>query len=190
MTNRRPSSTPFLPTAMLLLLPTLTTITAQESKEYTRYTKYHPYCSTPEQMKQRAIPPLQTNDSTSSSPQLIHVTALIRHGARTPYASPSKYICWDDYWTNPLTGIWNCDLKTYTAPPSTTKLKLNNGNLMEEEADFLFEKHYDALVLESGNRTGNELNGDCQLGQLLMRGYEQELMNGYVVLIKLLKSAL
>jgi hypothetical protein len=58
---------------------------------------------------------------------------------------------------------------------------------MEEEADFLFEKHYDALVLESGNRTGNELNGDCQLGQLLMRGYEQELMNGYVVLIKILK---
>lgn len=66
------------------------------------------------------------------------------------------------------------------APPSA-KFKSNHGdNLMEEEADFLFEKHYDALELEDGNRTGNELNGDCQLGQLLMRGYEQELKNGYV----------
>jgi hypothetical protein len=178
MTNHRPSSTPFLPTAILLLSSTL--LTAQESKEYTRYKTYHPYCSTREQMKQRSIPPLSQTDDDTLSPQLIHVTALIRHGARTPNASPNKYICWDDYWTNPSTGIWNCDLKTYMAPPSA-QFKSNHGdNLMEEEADFLFEKHYDALVLEGGNRTGNELNGDCQSGQLLMRGYEQELKNGYV----------
>ena len=67
------------------------------------------------------------------------------------------------------------------APPSTDKssIKMNAalGGVLEEEADFLFEKRYDALLLMK-NRTGNELNGTCQLGQLLMRGYEQELTNG------------
>lgn len=51
--------------------------------------------------------------------------------------------------------------------------------LLRESPDFLFEKNYDALLYGStGNSTGNELNGTCQLGQLLMRGYDQELQNG------------
>ena len=165
--------------SLLLLLSTSNAVTAQENKDYTRYSKYHPYCSTPEQMKQRAIPPLQYSGS-SSTPQIIHVTALIRHGARTPYAGYPTYNCWSDYWTNPLTGIWNCDLKTYMAPPSTDKstIVVNSEGIIEEEPDFLFEKQYDALMFSHINRTGNELNGTCQMGQLLMRGYEQELQNG------------
>ena len=46
-----------------------------------------------------------------------------------------------------------------------------------KEPDFLFEKRYDALII-SPEKTGNNLNGTCQLGQLLMRGYDQELRNG------------
>ncbi|KAL7504009.1 hypothetical protein ACHAXN_001730 [Cyclotella atomus] len=156
--------------ARLLMFPALLAATAQESKEYTRYASYHPYCSTPSQMKQRAIPPLSSQTLTNISRtalQLIHVTALIRHGARTPNASPHKYICWDGYWTDPATGIWNCELKSYDAAPPYS-------------ADLMFEKQYDALIRPSGERTGNELNGDCMLGQLLMRGYEQELVNGYL----------
>ena len=77
--------------------------------------------------------------------------------------------------------MWNCDLKTYISPPSADKgaVITEEGEVLEEEPDFLFEKRYDALEFGGGrNRTGNELNGTCQLGQLLMRGYEQELQNG------------
>eukprot|EP00804_Cyclotella_cryptica_P028637 CCRYP_008166-RA/>CCRYP_008166-RA protein AED:0.20 eAED:0.20 QI:507/0.75/0.6/1/0.5/0.4/5/1181/519 len=155
-----------------------------ESKEYSRYGKYPPYCSTPQQMENRAIPPLQyeTSNSTESAitPRLVHVTALIRHGARTPWAGAPTYKCWNGYWENPQTGIWNCDLKTYISPPSTGKERVVNGDggILEEEPDFLFEKRYDALMYQNGNSTGNELNGTCQLGQLLMRGYDQEMQNG------------
>ena len=171
----------FLP---LLLINNNAVATAQENKEYTRYAKYHPYCGTPEQMQQRSIPPLQyeTNSSSSIAPQLLHVTAIIRHGARTPYAGPPSYQCWHGYWSDPSTSVWDCDLKTYTAPPSTDKSKMITNveyGLLRESPDFLFEKNYDALLYGStGNSTGNELNGTCQLGQLLMRGYDQELQNG------------
>ena len=91
------------------------------------------------------------------------------------------YQCWDGYWDDEETGIWNCDLKTYVSPPAATKEKgkqvVDNGGLLEEEPDFLFEKRYDALRT-SAEATGNLLNGTCQLGQLIMRGYNQELQNG------------
>jgi len=44
------------------------------------------------------------------------------------------------------------------------------------DAMFLFEKRYDAL--QNPPRLSNELNGTCQRGQLLLRGYDQELANG------------
>ena len=54
-------------------------------------------------------------------------------------------------------------------PPAATKQKgeqvVDSGGLLEEEPDFLFEKRYDALAL-SPDKTGNNLNGTCQLGQL------------------------
>jgi hypothetical protein len=145
---------------------------SEEDKAYTKYVHYPPYCSTPEYMEKRAIPPLLISDDEKT--QLVHVTALIRHGSRTPYGGPPSYKCWNGYWDSIDTGIWNCDLKTYSSPPATTKEKGKqvdeDGNLLEEEPDFLFEKRYDAAH--------NILNGTCQLGQLLAKGYEQELSNG------------
>ena len=155
-----------------------------EDKAYTKYEHYPQYCSTPQEMEKRAVPPL---GDTNVQTQLIHVTALIRHGSRTPFAGAPSYKCWNGYWESPDTGVWNCDLKTYMSPPATTKEKVDeHGTLLEEEPDFLFEKRYDALLLPQQNNdghgsiqtTGNILNGTCQMGQLLARGYEQELSNG------------
>ena len=63
-----------------------------EENVYNKYAKYPAYCSTPEEMKQRAVPPLQGNSNDGSS-KLIHVTALIRHGARTPFGGAPNYQC-------------------------------------------------------------------------------------------------
>jgi len=159
----------------------------EEDKAYTKYEHYPPYCSTPQEMEKRAIPPLSSANDIKVQTQLIHVTALIRHGSRTPFAGAPSYKCWNGYWASPDTGVWNCDLKTYMSPPATTKEKGKEvdeqGNLLEEEPDFLFEKRYDALLSEQNHgggsiQTGNILNGTCQMGQLLARGYEQELSNG------------
>ena len=44
---------------------------------------------------------------------------------------------------------------------------------------FLFEKRYDALETSPfGGDNKNQLNGTCQLGQLILQGYQQELQNG------------
>ena len=130
-------------------------------------------------MEKRAVPPLQTGNNDDGTSKLIHVTALIRHGARTPFRGAPEYKCWDGYWDNKETGIWNCDLKTYVSPPAATKEPqvVDDKGLIEEEPDFLFEKRYDALTI-TPETTGNNLNGTCQLGQLLKRGYNQELANG------------
>ena len=106
----------------------------KEQNAYTKYEKYPPYCSTPEEMAKRAVPPLQGNPNDGSS-QLIHVTALIRHGARTPFRGAPDYQCWDGYWDDEETGVWNCDLKTYVSPPAATKEKgmvVDNEGLIEE----------------------------------------------------------
>eukprot|EP00984_Skeletonema_dohrnii_P014009 scaffold5861_cov98-Skeletonema_dohrnii-CCMP3373.AAC.7 len=156
----------------------------EEDKTYTKYEHYPPYCSTPQEMEKRAIPPLS---DTNIQTQLVHVTALIRHGSRTPFSGAPSYKCWNGYWESPDTGVWNCDLLTYMSPPATTKEKGKevdeHGNLLDEEPDFLFEKRYDALLSKQTNgggsiESGNILNGTCQMGQLLARGYEQELSNG------------
>ncbi len=101
---------------------------------------------------------------------------------------PPLYQCWNDYWKSENTGVWNCNLKTYISPPAASKDSMvldGSGMVLEEMPDFLFEKRYDALTLDNQNnnssesiRTGNHLNGTCQVGQLLHRGYDQELQNG------------
>jgi len=111
---------------------------------YNKYAKYPAYCSTPEEMEQRAVPPLQGNSNDGSS-KLIHVTALIRHGARTPFGGAPRYQCWDGYWDNEETGIWNCDLKTYISPPAATKEKgqfVDGEGLLEEVKDQFFTYAY------------------------------------------------
>lgn len=177
---------------------------------YTKYESYPEYCSTPSQLQQRTIPPLQhtqkqddndnddgtdDNDNTQLKIQskILHVTAIIRHGTRTP---SKPHPCWSDFWSpNSDTAYWNCELTTMIAPPgrkSITKCKNNPSSCdnsdyrMDESLDgdgimFLFDKRYNALeqsMSSLSSKLKNELNGTCQLGQLLLRGYEQELHNG------------
>jgi hypothetical protein len=149
---------------------------------YQKYDRYPDYCSVPERMAERAIPPLH-----SALPEyvpyvgetrLLHVTAVIRHGARTPWMAGET--CWDGYWDNPETGVWDCDLTTMLAPPSPNSVHEEEQDWDDWEPDdafFLFEKKYDALQYPQDGLT-NELNGTCQVGQLLLQGYEQELQNG------------
>lgn len=124
---------------------------------YTAYTAYPPYCSTPEQMKERAIPPLAPGGSFGES-KLRHVTAIIRHGARTPWTA--NLPCWKDFRNNSLP--WDCKVQTSVSP---------------ELGAAWFKKQYDALQFPQFNLS-NELEGTCQLGQLIDQGVSQELING------------
>ena len=142
------------------------------SKWYTKYPYYPEYCTTPDQMNTRNIPPLQVPYGIKS--QLIHVTAVIRHGARAPHADK----CWSG-WNEQK---WNCELKTFISPPPEPDMLVLEGvttnvsNVDRRSAMFLFEKHYDAF--ETSPTFSNILNGTCEVGQLLLRGYVQEKFNG------------
>ena len=112
-----------------------------EERAYSRYEAYPPYCSAPDEMERRAVPPLSRGARDDGSSRLVHVTALVRHGARTPYAGAPAYRCWRGYWDDAETGVWDCDLKTYTSPPATTKeapsaargpVLTEGGGLLEE----------------------------------------------------------
>lgn len=142
---------------------------------YKRYPQYPPYCSTPEEMETRRIPPLQI-DKRLGETRLRHVTAILRHGARTPYMSGLN--CWEDYNTNPETSVWDCNLTSYLSPPPPAEVATEEGNNnSQDEAMFLFEKRYDAFI-DPDRNLSNYLKGTCQLGQLLLQGYEQEYTNG------------
>jgi len=157
----------------------------EEKNWYQRYAAYPPYCSTPQEMAKRQIPPLAamaggdgnstTTISTQQTTQLVHVTAILRHGARTPWGNTLN--CWDRYWQSPDTGVWNCHLTTYLAPPPPARVTQEGAEAGTGEAMFLFEKQYDALLSPAHN-VSNFLNGTCQLGQLLLQGYQQEWRNG------------
>ena len=140
---------------------------------YTKYAEYPKYCSTPEQMNGRRIPPLSTPPDMET--QLLQVTGIFRHGARTPYTDYQCWTGWDEQ-------KWDCELKTLTAPPAQPEiLKLAKDGVENVELDgegvmFLFEKSYDAL--HDPPQLRNFLNGTCQKGQLILKGYSQELHNG------------
>jgi len=145
----------------------MTTAHISNANWYQRYPSYPAYCSIPSEMDTRSIPPLSPNIHVGDT-RLAHVTAVIRHGARTPW---EKMQCWDDY-----DEIWDCDLTTFLSPPSPNVIEEEEQNSYTATSDamFLFEKRYDALLLPQEN----ELRGTCQKGQLLLRGYDQELVNG------------
>jgi len=96
--------------------------------------------------------------------------------------------CWDGYWDDPTTAVWNCELTTLTSPPSPpfiadveddpapSEIDNERDAAVGDDAMFLFEKRYDAL--HDPPVLANAFNGTCQMGQLLLRGYEQELANG------------
>jgi ubiquitin-like domain-containing CTD phosphatase 1 len=129
---------------------------------YKRYPVYPEYCSTPEQMQRRAIPLLRKSPLVGET-RLVHVTSVIRHGARV--VDDPGLDCWKGYQDNPETGVWDCDLTDILALPSVAG---------SDDATFLLEKKYDALESPLKNR----LKGTCRHGQLVMRGAQQELQNG------------
>lgn len=148
---------------------------------YQRYKQYPEYCSTPQHMENRRIPPLQPLNTSSSKSigetRLIHVTAVIRHGARTPWSAQMK--CWEGYWQDPATGVWDCDLTTHMALPQ--KKDQGGGDAAATAAaTCLFEKRYDALMPPTPE-VSNDFNGTCQMGQLLAQGYEQQVQNGKIL---------
>ena len=146
---------------------------------YTKYPKYPGYCSTPEQMESRFIPPLKGDLGDS---RLVHVTSVIRHGARTALGRSPDNQCWDGYWDNPETAVWDCRLTELVAPPSTDRIleeEYNQGGYANSlSAQFLYEKVFDAL--NSGGDS-NILNGTCQEGQLILQGYDQLMSNGVLL---------
>lgn len=167
---------------------------------YKHYPSYPEYCTTPTQQHQRKIPPLKDGNSVlvnveGVTLQLKHVTAVVRHGARTPIADTD---CWEGY-TTADGNVWNCDLKTISNPPASPALDFEHymsdpsnpsstssydiTAMSGEGAHFGFEKIYDGLYSTKKNwmppNIRNTLgHGTCQAGQLLLRGYDQELTNG------------
>lgn len=167
---------------------------------YKRYEHYPEYCTTPSQQQNRQIPPLEEGNSVLLNTDDVeltmkHVTAIIRHGARTP---TDDHDCWDGYNTAD-TSTWDCDLRTITNPPAPPAITFEH--LVDEFSDpssdtsydataysgegahFGFEKIYDGLYSSKKNwnppNIRNKLGqGTCQAGQLLLRGYDQEIMNG------------
>jgi hypothetical protein len=69
-------------------------------------------------------------------------------------------------------------------PPSAETIIEDEGTQDEwtalDNSFFLFEKIYDALPYFKDGLS-NELNGTCQVGQLLLKGYEQQLQNGIML---------
>lgn len=175
-------------TSFLLLLCTSTEICAgkltaegyRPSGWYQKYDSYPEYCSIPASMDQRQIPGLRERDRFVGETRLVHVTAVIRHGARTPWSSSEQ--CWHGYWdASQDTSRWDCDLTTVMAPPDPNLVAQEEGDKsswLPDDAFFLYEKFYDALNSGEAGALKNELNGTCQVGQLLLQGYEQQLQNG------------
>jgi Histidine phosphatase superfamily (branch 2) len=165
------------PLAAVLLLSATMALDVEKTW-YTKYPAYPPYCSTPEEMATRKIPDLNLGkggNETIGPSTLLHVSVLLRHGARTPWSNSLN--CWEDYWTNPATGIWDCNLTTWLAPPPPERVTEEGAEAGTDEAMFFFEKHYDALNIAASNLS-NFLGGTCQKGQMLLQGYMQELQNG------------
>ena len=137
---------------------------------YSRYRYYPRYCSTPEEMDTRRIPPLPESSKAGDS-RLLQVTAVIRHGARTPWNAPSlNSTCWPNYHPK-----WDCNLTTWISTPprsfDETDVAMSGGG------SFWMNKKYTALQ-DPQHNLNNLWGGTCQRGQLLLQGYDQELKNG------------
>lgn len=168
---------------VLILITTTTTITAHIKLDdepavwYTKYSKYPDYCTTEEMIKQHQIP-LPKEDKRVGETRIVHVASIIRHGSRTPIKSLDEINCWDGYLTNQETSKWDCDLTTMMAPPNPEHIKQEEGmdRIEGSDAVALFEKHYDGL--QGISNVYNKLHGTCQIGQLILQGYEQSYQNG------------
>lgn len=130
------------------------------SAPWTAREEYPDYCSSPDAMNQRSIPPVN-NVQQLEGLHLLQVVAAIRHGSRTPW---ERHDCWNGYQDDPVQSRWDCDLTTVTAPMKNP----------DQNSSITFNKVYDAL----SDPLTNELSGTCQKGQLLLIGREQEERNG------------
>jgi 2-phosphoxylose phosphatase len=113
------------------------------------------YCS--HDMQTRRIPDLAKVEHEKVE-ELKQVQVVIRHGARTPYSS---HPCWKGY-----------DIKWSECSVSEYMFSAPTGLTADAEGWF-FRKVYDG--------SPNELGGNCQTGQLLAEGYEQEVKNGNIL---------
>ena len=138
-----------------------------EFYSYQRYEAYPPYCSDIPEMATRNIPPLPTSNNENT--QIVHVSAIIRHGARTPIHTKH---CFDGHWENE-DGIWDCQLTTLLS----TRPYYEGQSDDEDKGSFLVEKIYDAFQGDEAPYR-NRMNGTCQDGQLIKQGYDQQLSNG------------
>lgn len=141
------------------------------TSNFTRYEYYPQYCSTPNQMLQRKIPPMR---SCNDKCQLAHVITVIRHGSRAPNEMEN---CWEGYQSpSSDTATWNCNLSTVAATP-----KFRNNMLRKNtntENSILFNKKYD----EGEDPYEHlKLNGTCRKGDLLDEAYAQEFANGEIL---------
>ncbi|GMH62024.1 hypothetical protein TrLO_g8067 [Triparma laevis f. longispina] len=111
------------------------------------------------------IPELDPTIVASSGAKILSASALIRHGARTPYESS---FCWSGYHTDESQYVWDCSNSiVMTTAPTSSSTYTSDSNL-------LFKKVYDALT----EPLANELDGTCHVGQLIEEGVKQETRNG------------
>jgi hypothetical protein len=148
-------------------------------------------------MQRRTIPDLDLSSLSGGQhgieTRLEHISVVIRHGARTP--TNSGRACWSGYWDIPQ-GVWDCDLKTVmlaTEPNPKTMTDAKDIQNDQSHGTFLVEKVYDAFVEVDGSTSNvnknlatfspykNNLNGTCQLGQLIKQGYDQQITNGQIL---------
>ncbi|EEA06147.1 histidine acid phosphatase [Cryptosporidium muris RN66] len=125
--------------------------------------EYFPLCSDLSQFENtRKIPVLKPSTMKKYGPEieLLQVQTIIRHGARTP---TRLHKCWEG-----MSQSWNCDDLVATVQASAHDL-YNKTKTLE------FSKHYDIRQSE------NNLNGTCQMGQLLLEGYLQQRINGQLI---------
>lgn len=157
---------------------------------------YPSYCSTRDEQLKRRIPKLKSNTPLTghiSNLSLQHVTTIIRHGSRTPYAPHS---CWSGY-TDPQsdTSTWECKLTSIIRPQTENAINLESivhGNTYESTTDsghglfFEFEKMYNANWSKDHpehfpSNMANDLRGNCQKGQLILKGHDQQIINGQIL---------
>ncbi len=104
-----------------------------------------------------------TSAQLSKVKSIKQVEVMIRHGARTPWGAEP---CWVNYDVK-----WNDCNVTELMLASPTPYPYDSNKVAEP---WLFRKIYDAFP--------SELNGEnCYTGQLLSKGYDQELENGHIL---------
>lgn len=156
-----------------LLFETTGAVTSPVVTEHVPAAILPEYCSkvnTPEALDKfkaaRTVPELSF-EASQLNLRLLHVSSLIRHGARTP---ASRYECWPNYEPH-----WDCDLGE-TVKPVFNPTNSNGARLKTDDADqktvIGFRKIYDV------SPSDNELGGTCGKGHLLREGYEQHQILG------------